>query len=165
MKTSPTRLRLSALNPKSTSCRLSLIALCTVTLPLTGCLSADQHRAAIDGTATDRLTVGTVQKNIRPGMSGAEVAAVLGAPNIVTTDEQRREVWVYDKIASDVVQSSSALSLTPLVLATGSVLGGATGGVNRSVSATSRSDRTLTVVIKFDEQKRVRDFAYHATQF
>ena len=112
MKTSPTRLRLSALNPKSTSCRLSLIALCTVTLPLTGCLSADQHRAAIDGTATDRLTVGTVQKNIRPGMSGAEVAAVLGAPNIVTTDEQRREVWVYDKIASNVTSSASGWPLS-----------------------------------------------------
>ena len=148
------------------SIRYPLVTLLASTLlPLTGCISADQHRAAVDGAAADRLTVGTVQKEIRLGMSGAEVATALGAPNIVTTDEQRREVWVYDKIASNVVQSSSALSLTPLILATGSVLGGATGGVSQSASATSRSDRTLTVVIKFDEQKRVRDFAYHATQF
>jgi outer membrane protein assembly factor BamE (lipoprotein component of BamABCDE complex) len=146
------------------SIRLPLAALlATALLPLTGCLSADQHRAGLG--AADRLTVGTVQKEIRTGMSGADVAAVLGSPNIVTTDDARREVWVYDKIASEVVQSSSALTFSPFILGTGSVLGAASGGFSQSSGATSRSDRTLTVVIKFDEQKRVRDFAYHSTQF
>ena len=45
------------------------------------------------------------------------------------------------------------------------MLGAASGNVSQSAGATSRSDRTLTVVIKFDEQKRVRDFAYRASQF
>jgi hypothetical protein len=134
-------------------------------LPMIGCLTAPQHRAAVADTTTARLTVGTVQKEIRLGMSGADVATVLGAPNIVTTDEQRREVWVYDKIASEVVSSASGLSISPFILGTGSVLGAASGRLSQSAGATSRSDRTLTVVIKFDEQKRVRDFAYHATQF
>jgi len=52
-----------------------------------GC-SATHHaqdvRAADD---TDRITVGTVQKEITLGMSAADVAAVLGSPNIVTTEE------------------------------------------------------------------------------
>ena len=43
------------------------------------------------------LTVGTVQREIRIGMSGADVAQGLGSPNIITTDDQRREAWVYDK--------------------------------------------------------------------
>ena len=147
----------------NSSTRSLLAVFAAALLPLAGCMSASDHRAAV-GDA-DRLTVGTVQKEIHLGMSGAEVATALGAPNIVTTDEQRREVWVYDKIASEVVQSSSGLSISPLILATGSVLGAGTGNVSQSAGAASRSDRTLTVVVKFDEQKRVRDFAYHATQF
>jgi hypothetical protein len=52
--------------------------------------------------------VGTVQREIRVGMSGAEVITVLGPPNIVTTDAERREVWTYDRIATETVYSSSA---------------------------------------------------------
>ena len=36
-----------------------------------------------------RLTVGTVQREIQKGMAAAAVAEALGAPNIVTTDEQQ----------------------------------------------------------------------------
>ena len=142
-----------------------LAALAAASLSLCGCLSAPQHRAAVEDASTDRLTVGAVQKEIRPGMSGADVVLALGAPNIVTTDEQRREVWVYDKIASEVVSSASGLSFTPFILGTGSVIGAGSGSLSQSAGATSRSDRTLTIVIKFDEQKRVRDYAYHASQF
>jgi outer membrane protein assembly factor BamE (lipoprotein component of BamABCDE complex) len=142
-----------------------LAALAAASLSLSGCVSASQHRAAVEDTSTDRLTVGAVQNEIRPGMSGADVVLALGAPNIVTTDEQRREVWVYDKIASEVVSSAGGLSFSPLILATGSIIGAGTGTVSQSAGATARSDRTLTIIIKFDEQKRVRDYAYHASQF
>jgi hypothetical protein len=153
------------MNPKNASHRSLLATLLIAALPVAGCMTAPQHRAAVQDATADRLTVGTVQKEIHTGMSGAEVIAALGAPNIVTTDDQRREVWVYDKIASDVVSSASGLSISPLILATGSIIGAGAGNVSQSAGATSRSDRTLTVVIKFDEQKRVRDYAYHASQF
>jgi len=132
-------------------------------LPLGGCMTVADHRNAVN--AADRLTLGTVQREIRKGMSSAEVVAVLGAPNMVTTDDQRREVWVYDKAAREVVHSASGLQIIPLLLGTGSVAGGATGGYSQSAGATSQTSRTLTVVIKFDEQNKVRDWAYHATQF
>ena len=55
------------------------------------------------------------------------------------------------------------------------LIGGAGGGAvagalpsasaNRSAGAQSKTQRTLTVVIKFDEQKKVRDFAYHTSRF
>ncbi len=132
----------------------------------TGCMSASDHRAAVDEPAGERLTVGTVQKEIRVGMSGAEVAAVLGSPNIVSTDEERREVWIYDKIATDAAYSSSSGGIASLILAGGgSVAGGAAGGVNQSAGASSTSQRTLTVIIKFDNDKKVRDFAYHTSRF
>ena len=130
------------------------------------CVSAKGHAADVQDQETDRLTVGKVQREIRVGMSGAEVAGVLGSPNIVSTDENRLEVWVYDKIATDVVYSSSSGGVAALVLgAGGSVAGGAGLGASGSAGATSKSQRTLTVIIKFDTDKKVRDFAYHASRF
>ncbi len=122
-------------------------------LILAGCKSAQQHSADVNQPG-DRLTVGKVQKEIRVGLTGAEVTEVLGAPNIVTTDELRREVWVYDKISTTTAYSRSEGGATILVL-----------GVSGAAGAQSTSQRTLTVIIKFDEGKKVRDFAYHASSF
>lgn len=75
---------------------------------LTGCQSAGQHMADVQsGMTGQNISVGKVQREIRVGMTGATVAEVLGSPNIVTTDEQRREVWIYDKIATDRAYSAS----------------------------------------------------------
>jgi len=142
-----------------------LAALATASLSLPGCMSASSHLADVRDVPGDRLTVGTVQRDLHSGMSGADVVALLGAPNIVTSDEQRREVWVYDKVASEVISSASGLGLSPFILFTGSISGAGSGTISQSAGATARSDRTLTIVINFDGQKRVRDFAYHASQF
>ena len=48
---------------------------------------------------------------------------------------------------------------------TGSAGAGGVGLVSQSAGASSRSQRTLTVVIKFDGDRRVRDFAYHTARF
>ena len=131
-----------------------------------GCMSASQHRAEVNNPVNDRMTVGTVQREIRVGMSGAEVASVLGAPNIVSTDEQRREVWVYDKISTDVTYSTSSGGASALLFGTsGNFGGGASAGASRGAGAASTSQKTLTVVIKFDDDKKVRDFAYHTSSF
>jgi outer membrane protein assembly factor BamE (lipoprotein component of BamABCDE complex) len=99
-------------------------------------------------------------------MSGAEVATVLGSPNIVSTDEERREVWIYDKISTDVAYSTSSGGLSALILGGGSGVGGGVGGsAGRNAGASSTSQKTLTVIIKFDDEKKVRDFAYHTSSF
>jgi hypothetical protein len=41
---------------------------------------------------------------------------------------------------------------------------GPIGGSSRQQTETT-SQRTLTVIIKFDEHDRVRDFAYHTSRF
>jgi outer membrane protein assembly factor BamE (lipoprotein component of BamABCDE complex) len=133
---------------------------------LGGCMTAAQHRADVESDSGDRLTVGTVQKEIRVGMTGAEVAAVLGSPNIVTTDEDRREVWIYDKISTTVAYSSSSGGLSALIFGAGSDVGGGVGGSgSRSAGAAASNQKTLTVIIKFDADKKVRDFAYHTSSF
>lgn len=130
-----------------------------------GCMSAGEHRAAVQGEG-DRLTVGKVQREIKVGMSGAEVAAVLGSPNIVTTDEERREVWVYDRVATESAYSESRGGVLALVLAGGgSAAGAAAPTYGSAAGARSTTQRTLTVIVKFDKERRVRDFAYHASQF
>ena len=146
-----------------------LIAL-VVTATLAGCMSAAGHRADVSDDSGDRLTVGTVQRNIAVGMSGAEVAEALGSPNVVTTDEQRREVWIYDKISTQSAFSESSGSASSVVAGAPFISGGVIGGAGQatasgSAGASDTSQRTLTVVIKFDEAGLVRDYAYHTSRF
>lgn len=139
-------------------------------LLISGCMSASHHAADVqEGLDGDRLTVGTVQREVRVGMSGAEVAQALGSPNIVSTDEKGREVWIYDKIATDNVYSTSYGGISALVFGVtgGSGVGAGllSGNSNYNAGASSTSQRTLTVIVKFDEGRKVRDFAYHASRF
>jgi outer membrane protein assembly factor BamE (lipoprotein component of BamABCDE complex) len=102
----------------------------------------------------DNLTVGKVQGEISVGMDAASVAEILGSPNIVTTDELRREVWIYDKVSSESVDTSNSFGGSIIIL------GGQTSQRQRS-----KTQRTLTIIIKYDEDKKVRDFAYNYSQF
>lgn len=108
------------------------------------------------------LTVGTVQREIRIGMFGSEVAEALGSPNIVSTDTNRNEVWIYDKISSNSVHSQTHTA--PATLTLFNSLGTITTSSSSNQSSSS-SERTLTVVIKFDHNKQVYDFAYHTSRF
>jgi outer membrane protein assembly factor BamE (lipoprotein component of BamABCDE complex) len=117
---------------------------------LAGC-GADYHASQVQNAGgKDRLTVGTAQRELQKGMAADKVVDAMGSPNIVTTDEQGREVWVYDKFATDVVASESHGWW---------IVGGGSSG------AASKNQRTLTVVVKFDESKKVRDIAYHSSSF
>ena len=153
-------------NAAPAASRRQLIAATFLALALAGCMTAPEHRAAVTDDSADRLTVGRVQKEIRVGMSGAEVAQALGSPNIVTTDEQRREVWIYDRIATESVYSTSSGGINVLILGFGSSGGAlAAPGYSQATGAQSTSQRTLTEIIKYDQDKKVRDFAYHTTRF
>ena len=104
--------------------------------------------------SASNLTVGTVQREIKVGMPASEVTAVLGSPNIVTTDAQRREEWIYDKVSSESVQTSNSVG-------GGIIIFGASSKQRQS----SKTQRTLTIIVKFDENNLVRDFAYNYSQF
>jgi outer membrane protein assembly factor BamE (lipoprotein component of BamABCDE complex) len=137
-----------------------------------GCQSAQQHAADVRAAqeAGDRMTVGKVQREIRVGMTNAEVAEVLGSPNMVTTDDRRRESWVYDKVSTDSAYSGSSGGVSALFLGggiTGGTLLGGLGstGYRSSAGASSTTQRTLTIIIKFDEASRVRDFSYRSSSF
>ncbi len=122
-------------------------------LLVVGCVTTTQRPNTEDNEG-DRLSVGTVQKEIRKGMSSAEVIEALGSPNLVSTDSEGREVWVYDRIATNTVRSSGVSWIFAIF-----------AGETTASESTSRSQRTLTITIKFDAENRVRDFAYHSSKF
>lgn len=131
-----------------------IIFILSMILFLAGCQTAAQHKQDVENDSNDKLTVGIVQKEIKVGMSGADVATVLGSPNIVSTDSERREVWIYDKVSRTSVSSSSKNGITLILL-----------GGSMSTSSTLTSQKTLTIVIKFDKDGKVRDFAYRQSSF
>jgi outer membrane protein assembly factor BamE (lipoprotein component of BamABCDE complex) len=123
-------------------------------LSTTGCQTATELRKDVESDSIDKLTVGIVQREIKIGMSGSDVASVLGSPNIVSTDLERREVWIYDKVSRTSVSSSSKSGATLILI------GGST-----SASSASTSQKSLTIIIKFDKDGLVRDFSYRQSSF
>lgn len=134
-----------------------MIPIIFISILIGGCISAAQHRKDVQDDTVDKISVGKVQRRISVGMSSAQVIEVLGSPNIVSTDDQRRENWVYDKVATDASYSNSAS-------------GGGVGaliffGHTRGAGSASSSQRTLTIIIKFDKSHKVRDYSYHQSKF
>ncbi len=136
------------------------ILLIIFTFLLVANCTAQHHRGQVEDK-NNKLTLGNVQKNIKVGMSGAEVARVMGSPNVVTKDGDNSEVWIYDKISTTASASSSSL------FGLGGRIGGTTGGVGLGTygsGASSQNQKTLTVVIKFENQK-VTKVDYNASSF
>ena len=146
--------------------KLTIILTALLAVLLTSGCSATYHRDKVRDTEGEAVTVGTVQREIRRGMAGGDVAAALGSPNIVSTDENGNEVWIWDKISTERVVSDSSSGIWLFGLFVGGSGGGAGSvGASGSAGASSTSQRTLTVIVKFDEKKLVRDVAYHTSRF
>ncbi len=121
---------------------------------ISGCMTAAQHQQSLPTTKEREMTLGIVQKEIRVGMSQPDIATALGSPNIVTRDSEGRETWIYDKIATEASYSKSHGYGTILIL-----------GLSRDTGAISTTQKTLTVIIKFNENNLVESFSYHASKF
>jgi len=135
-----------------------------------GCMSAAMHQQSLGSTAEREMTLGVVQKEIRIGMPQADVATALGSPNIVTRDSTSKETWIYDKIATEVSYSRDAggTGILGLLIAGGSAVaggGGAGGSYTKEAGASSSTQRTLTVIIRFDAKGLVESTSYHASKF
>ncbi|MBK7033318.1 MAG: hypothetical protein IPH49_08645 [Ignavibacteria bacterium] len=126
-------------------------AAAVILLSVGACRTAQDNQRDLKSTQDREMTVGVVQREIKKGMAGASVVEALGSPNIVTKDEKERETWVYDKIATEASYSESQNGLF-LIL----------GGFSNQSGASSTTQRTLTVVIKFDANGRVESFTYHS---
>lgn len=131
----------------------TITALCFAVLAA-ACTTAAKHAEQLPSATERQMTLGTVQKEIHAGLTQDEVVAALGSPNIVTRDAQGHETWIYDKIASEAAYSSSGAYGTVLLV-----------GASTAAGASSRTERTLTVTIKFGPDQRVDTFSYHSSRF
>ena len=131
----------------------ALVVTGLISLVLAGCtMTAANHADQLPASQGREVTVGLVQKDIRKGMSQAEVAEILGSPNIVSKDRDGVETWIYDKIASEASYSTG----------TGGILSLFTGG--REAGAAATTQKTLTVIIKFTKGV-ISDYSYHSSKF
>lgn len=161
-------------NPAETKTAKLLTALAAAAV-LGGCSTAAEHYRELGATEDRAMTVGLVQKNVSKGLPQSSVATTLGSPNIVTRDTDGKETWIYDKVASEasfsqgtgnVNSSLSGFGSFPSAGGnTGSVMASIFGGYSKSAGAASVTQRTLTVVIKFDPSQRVDSVTYHSTKF
>jgi hypothetical protein len=125
---------------------------------------ASDKKAAKENMAT--FSLGLVQKELRPGLSQADVVEHLGAPNILMKDPAGRESWVYDKVSSEVELTSGGVGVGGV----GSGVGGSFWGL-LGVTASKKSEkvrstqRTLTVVVRFSPAGTVESFTWHNSRF
>ena len=162
----------------------SFLMVVPVAMMFAGCApvpqkTAAEHQQELGSTQEDKLTLGTFQASIREGMSQGDVAAAVGSPNIVTQDADGNDTWIYDKIStvssySDTSQSQStsigggAIGIFGNVLGgigLGAIGGGASQGSSGGAGASSQTQKTLTVVIKFDENHLVSKIRYQSSSF
>ena len=146
------------------------IVIVIITIALSGCASAEKHIQSLQSSKDRELTVGVVRKEIKTGMSQADVAQALGSPNIVTRDSAGMETWIYDKIATEASYSKSGMGVGAGAAAGGTpgtslLLGILTGGYSKNAGASSTTQKTLTIIIKFNNNDLVDSFSYHTSRF
>jgi len=121
---------------------------------LFGCMMPAQHQQELWSTEERETTIGIKgRKEIRIGMSQADVASTLGSPNIVKNDGAGKETWIYDKIATSLYYENDRAGLPGSAV----ILYGVGGGHSESV-------KTFTLIIKFDDRKKAESFSYRLSK-
>jgi hypothetical protein len=122
-----------------------------LSLQIFACMPAPQPLSDINNP----LTQGNVQLTLKKGLTKkVEVLEKFGAPNITTRDSSGREVWTYQRNATVSTNSSSSSYWTIVLL-----------GGNSQASGFEQSNRTMTLIIKFDESDSVYDFRSRSSNF
>ena len=97
-----------------------------------------------------KITLGSAQQ-IKVGMSGDEVFTLLSSPNIVTTDTQGLETWVYEKTFNESENiTENKYNDTK---------------ISKKITISANSSRTLIVHIKFDIYKKVKTIQYRQSTY
>ena len=172
-----------------TKSKILLSAMCTL-LVFTGCENIQGPTVP-----QSNLTPGKVQQNVSKGMSSTEVIKALGSPNIITKDKTGKTSWVYDKVSTYHSKTNGGLNYVRMnendFVVTGGILGAAGAvaagiaesnfllGVGATVAAigaityaSTKDDyeykteqKTLTIVLDFDENQRLENFSYMYSSF
>ncbi len=126
---------------------------------------AGRHRTQPVSPTLACLSFGAVKRNLRVGVSTqADVLRQLGSPNNMTLTGRGREIWVYDRIRTEMETTGASHSAGGRIgfgALAGNALFGASFGAGEAKSRSSlvSSTKTLTVILEFDENQVLRDLA------
>ncbi|MCW9045472.1 MAG: hypothetical protein OQK35_03980 [Alphaproteobacteria bacterium] len=133
---------------------------------LTGCNTTQKMAQPIQqDTSVPRslLSYGMVKKLLKPNVTiQAEVLKHFGSPNNMTYQSNGNELWIYDKVSTEVsTQSSgnqSGFGLGIVNSNAGSAIGALAGSRQHNSETTSRSSlRTLTVIMEFNDKSVLKE--------
>ena len=136
------------------------------TTPLAGAVAAPPAQSVASALSYGAVTATVV----RGKTTQSDLLQMFGGPNISTTDAEGVETWVYERSVSqtDVAsKSSNWQAAANLGVSFGRAELGASGGGGSSgaSASTASSFRSLTVIVKFNTNRSVKDFSVRASQF
>lgn len=130
-----------------------------------------RERAQAEGAQQSALSYGTVTSQVKKNKTTQlELIQLFGGPSISSTDADGTEVWVYERSYTETdmqTRSDGYRAAANLDAFFSHVNLGVSGGVAKSAGAVSSASsfRSLTVIVKFNANKTVKDFSVRASQF
>jgi outer membrane protein assembly factor BamE (lipoprotein component of BamABCDE complex) len=129
---------------------INIILISSVIFLLGGCATHP-----LSSPSQNPYTQGNVTLNLKKGVTTQhQVAEAFGAPNIVTQDSDGNQVWIYQK-DNVTVESGATRDYFTILLA----------GVSSRSSEYQQSSQTMTLIIHFNENGKVKDFKSMSTSF
>lgn len=148
---------------------------CALVVATAGCATARAPKLPGSSKQKSNLTPGMVKRVVNEGQTRqVEVMSSFGAPNMVMTDEDGREVWTYDVISvastSEQAERSGSAGVGAVgggIIGTTPVAGAATvgGSAGRSSTSSMTSSTTFTLMITFDDTGTVREYRMLSTAY
>lgn len=121
------------------------------------------------------LSYGTVTSRVEKNKTTqTDLIEQFGGPNISSLDADGSEVWIYERSVTQTdvaTQSKDYRGAVNMGVSFGYPHFGATAGASGSAerssgqSSSTTSTRTLTVIVKFNANKTVKDYSARATTF
>ncbi|TMH11645.1 MAG: hypothetical protein E6H65_09000 [Betaproteobacteria bacterium] len=99
-----------------------------------------------------------------------ELVQMFGGPSISTTDADGTEVWIYERAVTETERQNrsegyQAAANLGVFFSAVQLGGGGSTGKSTSSSNVSTSFRSLTVIVKFNPNKTVKEYSVRASQF
>jgi hypothetical protein len=117
------------------------------------------------------LSYGTVTSQVRKGeTTQLDLVQLFGAPNISSYDSRGTETWLYERTVAQTdvratAESSEGAARLGLFFRFGGIGGGAARTSSSAGSTTTTSVRSITVIVKFNDDKIVSDYSVRASYF
>lgn len=131
--------------------------LATISLIVVSGCSTTQYGTSDSTYASYIDAAATAERRVVLGMGTTNIAAVLGSPSTVADNENDETTWIYDGISSDISYARNGNAIVGVIF-------------DRSFDNSIVSDAnhslqpTMTVVIRFNQYDRVRDFSYYTSR-